>query len=227
MKVLLAEDEKRMNRALCELLRREGYEVTSTDNGEDALYEIEGGLYDLIVLDVMMPRQNGFDVAKKARAEGIKTPILMLTAKGELDDKVEGLDSGADDYLTKPFMTKELLARLRALGRRNVPTNDGSLKYEDLTLDVKKAVLTCDNGQSVRLGEKELRILEYLIANQGRVLTREQIALKIWGYESDSEYNNVEVYMSFARKKLAFVGTRCEIKALRGIGYELRCGDVQ
>ena len=227
MKVLLAEDEKRMNRALCELLRREGYEVTSTDNGEDALYEIEGGLYDLIVLDVMMPRQNGFDVAKKARAEGIKTPILMLTAKGELDDKVEGLDSGADDYLTKPFMTKELLARLRALGRRNIPTNDGSFKYEDLTLDVKKAVLTCDNGQSVRLGEKELRILEYLIANQGRVLTREQIALKIWGYESDSEYNNVEVYMSFARKKLAFVGTRCEIKALRGIGYELRCGDVQ
>lgn len=227
MKVLLAEDEKRMNRALCELLRREGYEVTSTDNGEDALYEIEGGLYDLIVLDVMMPRQNGFDVAKKARAEGIKTPILMLTAKGELDDKVEGLDSGADDYLTKPFMTKELLARLRALGRRNVPTNDGSLKYEDLTLDVKKAVLTCDNGQSVRLGEKELRILEYLIANQGRVLTREQIALKIWGYESDSEYNNVEVYMSFARKKLAYVESKCEIKALRGIGYELRCRDVQ
>ena len=227
MKVLLAEDEKRMNRALCELLRREGYEVTSTDNGEDALYEIEGGLYDLIVLDVMMPRQNGLDVAKKARAEGIKTPILMLTAKSELDDKVEGLDSGADDYLTKPFMTKELLARLRALGRRNVPTNDGSLKYEDLTLDVKKAVLTCDNGQSVRLGEKELRILEYLIANQGRVLTREQIALKIWGYESDSEYNNVEVYMSFARKKLAYVESKCEIKALRGIGYELRCRDVQ
>ena len=227
MKVLLAEDEKRMNRALCELMRQEGYEVTSVENGEDALYEIEGGLYDIIVLDVMMPYMNGFDVAKKARAEGIKTPILMLTAKSELDDKVEGLDSGADDYLTKPFMTKELLARLRALSRRNVPTNDGSLKYEDLTLDVKKAVLKCDNGQSVRLGEKELRILEYLLANQGRVLTREQIALKIWGYESDSEYNNVEVYMSFARKKLAYVESRCEIKALRGIGYELRCRDVQ
>ena len=227
MKILLAEDEKRMNRALTELMRREGYEVTSVENGEDALYEIEGGLYDLIVLDVMMPYMNGFDVAKKARAEGIKTPILMLTAKGELDDKVEGLDSGADDYLTKPFMTKELLARLRALSRRNVPTNDGALKFEDLTLDVKNAVLKCDNGQSVRLGEKELRILEYLIANQGRVLTREQIALKIWGYESDSEYNNVEVYMSFARKKLAFVESKCEIKALRGIGYELRCRDVQ
>lgn len=226
MKVLLAEDEKRMNRALCEILRREGYDVTAVDNGEDALYELESGVYDLSVLDVMMPGMNGYNVAKQARRSGIKTPILMLTAKSELDDKVEGLDSGADDYLTKPFMTKELLARLRALGRRNLPTNDGSLSFEDLTLDVKNAVLKCDNGQSVRLGEKELRILEYLIANQGQVLSREQIALKIWGYESDSEYNNVEVYMSFARKKLAFVESRCEIKALRGIGYELRCRDV-
>ena len=227
MKLLLAEDEKRMNRALCEILRQEGYEVTSVENGEDALYEIEGGLYDLIVLDVMMPGMNGFDVAKSARKAGVRTPILMLTAKSELDDKVEGLDSGADDYLTKPFLTKELLARLRALGRRNVPTDDGRLKFEDITLDTKNAELRCENGKSVRLGEKEMRILEYLITNQGRVLTRDQIALKVWGYESDAEYNNVEVYTSFARKKLAFVGSRCEIKAIRGIGYELRCRDVQ
>ena len=227
MKLLLAEDEKRMNRALCEILRQEGYDVTSVENGEDALYEIEGGLYDLIVLDVMMPGMNGFDVAKSARRAGIRTPILMLTAKSELDDKVEGLDSGADDYLTKPFLTKELLARLRALGRRNVPTDDGSLKFEDITLDTKNAELRCENGKSVRLGEKEMRILEYLISNQGRVLTRDQIALKVWGYESDAEYNNVEVYTSFARKKLAFVGSRYEIKAIRGIGYELRCRDVQ
>ena len=227
MKVLIAEDEKRMNRALSELLRQEGYEVTSVDNGEDALYEIEGDTYDLVVLDVMMPGMNGYSVAKKARESGIKTPILMLTAKSELDDKVEGLDSGADDYLTKPFMTKELLARLRALGRRSIQSDDGRLTCEDLTLDVKNAVLKCDSGKSVRLSEKELRVLEYMIANQKRVLTREQIALKIWGYESEAEYNNVEVYMSFARRKLAFVGTRCEIKALRGIGYELRCRDVQ
>ena len=226
MKILIAEYEKRMNRALSELLRQEGYEVNSVENGEDALYEIECGIYDLIVLDVMMPKMNGFTVAKQARIKGIKTPILMLTAKSEIDDKVVGLDSGADDYLTKPFMTKELLARLRALARRNVQTNDGSLSYEDLTLDVKNAMLSCSNGQSVRLGEKELRILEYLIANQGQVLTREQIALKIWGYESESEYNNVEVYMTFARKKLAYVESKCEIKALRGIGYELRCKDV-
>ncbi|MBQ7603647.1 MAG: response regulator transcription factor [Clostridia bacterium] len=227
MKILLAEDEKRMNRALCEIMRREGYEVTPVDNGEDAYYEIASGLYDICVLDIMMPKMNGFAVAKKARAEGVRTPILMLTAKSELDDKVEGLDSGADDYLTKPFMTKELLARLRALGRRNLPTNDGSLAYGDLTLDVRNAVLRCENGQSVRLGEKELRILEYLIANQGQVLSRERIALRIWGYESDSEYNNVEVYMSFVRKKLAFVESGCEIKALRGIGYELRLKDVR
>ena len=227
MKILLAEDEKRMNRALCEIMRQEGYEVTSVENGEDAFYEIKSGVYDLAVLDVMMPIMSGFEVAKKVRRAGVRIPILMLTAKSELDDKVEGLDSGADDYLTKPFMTKELLARLRALLRRNLPTSDGSLTFEDLTLDVKGAVLKCDNGQSVRLGEKELRILEYLIANQGKVLTREQIAVKTWGYDSESEYNNVEVYMSFARKKLAFVESRCEIKALRGIGYELRCRDVQ
>ena len=226
MKVLLAEDEKKMNRALCEILRQEGYDVDSVDNGEDALYAITGGIYDLIVLDVMMPGMNGYKVAQNARKEGIRTPILMLTAKSELDDKVEGLDSGADDYLTKPFMTRELLARLRALLRRGAPVNDGRLTFEDLSLDVKNAELRCENGQSVRLGEKELRILEYLMANQGQVLTREQIALKIWGYESDAEYNNVEVYMSFARKKLAYVGSRCEIKALRGIGYELRCRNV-
>ena len=226
MKVLLAEDEKIMNRAICEILRQEKYEVVSVENGKDALNEIESGVYDIIVLDVMMPEMNGFTVAANTRKAGIRTPILMLTAKSEVDDKVEGLDSGADDYLTKPFMAKELLARIRALLRRNLPTNDGSLSFEDLTLDVKSALLKCDNGQSVRLGEKELRIMEFLIAHQGQVLTREQIAVKIWGYESDSEYNNVEVYLSFVRKKLAYLESRCEIKALRGIGYELRCKNV-
>ena len=226
MNVLLAEDEKRMNRALCELLRQEGYDVDAFENGEDALLAIESGIYDLIVLDVMMPGMNGYAVAKHVRKAGIRTPILMLTAKGELDDKVEGLDSGADDYLTKPFMTRELLARLRALSRRGLPADDNGLFFADLMLDTKGAVLKCTNGKSVRLGEKELHILEYLISNQGQVLTREQIALKTWGYESDAEYNNVEVYMSFARKKLAFVESKCEIKALRGIGYELRCRDV-
>lgn len=130
----------------------------------------------------------------------MKTPVLMLTAKSEVDDKVTGLDCGADDYLTKPFMTKELLARLRALGRRNRNTADGALRYGDLTLNKENATLTCGEN-SVRLSEKEAHILEYLIANQGQILTREQLAVKIWGYDSDTEYNNVEVYMSFTRKK--------------------------
>ena len=227
MKILVAEDEKRMSRALCEILRLEKYEVDAASDGEEALDAIGSGVYDVIVLDVMMPRMNGLEVAREVRRRGIRTPILMLTARSELDDKVTGLDSGADDYLTKPFMTKELLARIRALCRRQVNTPDGSLKFGDISLDVQGANLTCSRtGQSVRLGEKEMRILEYMIANQGQVLTREQLAVKIWGFESEAEYNTVEVYMTFTRKKLNFLGSKCAIKAVRGVGYELRYDDV-
>lgn len=224
MKLLLVEDERRMAQALCEILRQENYEVNHYADGISGLDAVLSDIYDIIILDVMLPGMNGYDIARKARAEGIHTPILMLTAKSELDDKVTGLDSGADDYLTKPFMTKELLARLRALGRRNINSTDGSLTFADIKLDTSSLTLSCTtNGQSVKLSEKEFHILEYLIANQGQILNREQLALKIWGYESDAEYNNVEVYMSFTRKKLAFVGAKATIKAIRGMGYELRC----
>ena len=227
MRLLLVEDEKRMAQALCEILRLERYKVDWCADGVSGMDAVESGLYDLIVLDVMLPGKSGFEIAQQARRAGIKTPILMLTAKGDLDDKVVGLDSGADDYLTKPFMTKELLARLRALSRRNVNSLDGALTFGDISLDTNTSTLTCTaNGQSVRLSEKEYHILEYLIANQGQILTREQLAVKIWGFENEAEYNNVEVYMSFTRKKLAFVGAKAEIKAVRGIGYELRCGNV-
>ena len=227
MRLLLVEDEKRMAQALCEILRQEKYEVDHYANGLDGLAAIESDIYDIIILDVMLPGMNGYEIAKKARQKGIRTPILMLTAKADLDDKVTGLDSGADDYLTKPFMTKELLARLRALSRRNINTADGTLSYGDVLLDTNTSTLSCTtNSQSVRLSEKEYRILEYLIANSGQILTREQLAVKIWGFESEAEYNNVEVYMSFTRKKLSFVGAKTEIKAVRGIGYELRCDDV-
>lgn len=227
MRLLLVEDEKRMAQALCEILRLEKYEVDHYANGQDGLAAIESNIYDIVILDVMLPGMNGYEVAKRARQKGIRTPILMLTAKAELDDKVTGLDSGADDYLTKPFMTKELLARLRALGRRNINTPDGTLTYGDISLDTNTSTLSCKvSGQSVRLSEKEYRILEYLISNSKQILTREQLAVKIWGFESDAEYNNVEVYMSFTRKKLAFVGAKTEIKAVRGVGYELRCDDV-
>ncbi len=227
MRILLAEDEKRMAAALVALLKQEKYDVDHVEDGASALTALESGVYDIAVLDVMMPEMNGFEAARKARSGGVKTPILMLTAKSQLEDKVTGLDSGADDYLTKPFQTKELLARLRALGRRSASFQDGNLHFGDLTLDTSKATLTCEQtGQIVRLSEKELRILEYMFSNQGQIMTREQLAVKIWGFDNEAEYNNVEVYMSFTRKKLAFVGSNVEIKAVRGLGYELREKDV-
>jgi DNA-binding response OmpR family regulator len=227
MKLLLVEDEKRMAQALVEILRLEKYDVDLCTDGITAMNTIETNIYDLIVLDVMLPGKSGFEIARQTRSDGIKTPILMLTAKGELDDKVTGLDSGADDYLTKPFMTKELLARLRALSRRNINTPDGTLSFGDISLDTNTSTLYCKaNGQSVRLREKEYQVIEYLIANQEQILSREQLALKIWGYDNEAEYNNVEVYLSFTRKKLAFIGSNVEIKAVRGIGYELRYKNV-
>lgn len=225
MRVLLVEDEKRMAQALCEILRQEKYDVDHCADGLEGLAAIGTGAYDLVVLDVMLPHKDGFSIAREARAKGIRTPILMLTAKSELDDTVAGLDCGADDYLTKPFRTRELLARLRALGRRSLRSADGALAFGDIELNRGASLLVCGEN-SVRLSEKEFRILEYLIANAGQILTREQLAVKIWGYESDAEYNNVEVYMSFARKKLNFVKARTEIKAVRGVGYELRYRDV-
>ncbi|MBQ6294051.1 MAG: response regulator transcription factor [Lachnospiraceae bacterium] len=227
MRILLAEDEKRMAAALVALLKQEKYDVDHVADGASALEALESGIYDIAVLDVMMPEMNGFEAARRARNRGVKTPILMLTAKSELDDKITGLDSGADDYLTKPFQTKELLARLRALGRRSGSFQDGSLHFGDLSLDTASATLSCQtSGQSVRLSEKELRILEYMFGSKGQIMTREQLAVKIWGFDSEAEYNNVEVYMSFTRKKLAFVGSKVEIKAVRGLGYELREKDV-
>ena len=227
MKILLVEDEKRMAQALVELLKREDYDVDHFDNGLEGSIALGSNIYDIAILDVMLPGMNGYDITKNARLKGIKTPILMLTAKAEIDDKVIGLDSGADAYLTKPFMTKELLANLRALGRRFKNTFDDVLQFGDIKLDSKTLFLTCvKNGQSVRLSDKEYKILEYLIFNRNQILTREQLALKIWGYDSDSEYNNVEVYMSFTRKKLSFIGALTEIKAVRGVGYELRYENV-
>ncbi|MEE3450968.1 MAG: response regulator transcription factor [Acutalibacteraceae bacterium] len=227
MHVLLAEDERRMAQAAAEILRREGYYTDCVFDGISAVNALETKQYDVIILDVMMPGMSGFEVASYAREVGIDTPILMLTAKAELDDKVEGLDSGADDYLTKPFMTKELLARLRALTRRRKKSSDSSLSYGDIVLQRSSFTLRCTaTEQTVRLSDKEFRILEYLISNSGQILTREQFAVRIWGSDSETEYNNVEVYMTFTRKKLSFVGSKTRIKAVRGLGYELRYIEV-
>ena len=227
MKLLLVEDEKRMAEALVEILRMEHYDVEVFHDGLQGYLAVENDIYDVIILDVMLPGKSGFEIARHARNCNIKTPILMLTAKADVDDKVTGLDSGADDYLTKPFMTKELLARLRALTRRSMNQVDSCLSYGDIELNLETCMLTCiSNGQSIRLKEKEFHIMEYFLANKEQVITRENLAMKIWGYENEAEYNNVEVYMTFTRKKLNYVGSKVEIKAVRGLGYELRCKDV-
>ena len=227
MKLLLVEDEKRMGQALCELLTQEKYDVDWYRDGEEGADALDGNVYDLVVLDVMLPHKNGFAIAREARRGGVKTPILMLTARSDVDDRVNGLDCGADDYLTKPFAPKELLARLRALARRQYDVEDGKLTFGDIALEGKTMTLeNSASGASVRLSEKEFRALEVLMANQGPILTREQLALKIWGYDNEAEYNNVEVYMTFVRKKLAFIGSKTAIKAVRGVGYELRSDNV-
>ena len=219
MKLLLAEDERRMAEALLELLRQEGYDVDWFANGTEALLAAQANVYDALILDVMLPGSDGFAITSALRREGISTPILMLTARGELEDKVQGLDSGADDYLTE-----ELLARLRALVRRGSGMNDDAqLSGGDIALD--ETTLTLRNvhtGESVRLGDKEFRILEYFLRNRGRILTRDQLAQRVWGYDSDAEYNKIEVYLTFTRKKLAFIGSASKIKAVRGVGYELQ-----
>lgn len=223
MKLLLVEDEVRMAEALSELLRLEQYEVDVRMDGLSGLEAVQRKEYDILILDVMLPGLSGFEITQAVRKMGIKTPILMLTAKSDVDDKVMGLDSGADDYLTKPFEAKELLARLRALGRRNETVGNNMLSFGDISLSPATFQLHCiSNGQSIRLSKREYRIMEIFISNHGQILTREQLALKIWGHENEAEYNNVEVYLSFTRKKLAFIGSCVEIKALRGIGYELR-----
>ncbi|MBQ9355477.1 MAG: response regulator transcription factor [Clostridia bacterium] len=227
MKLLLVEDEKRMGQALVELLKLEKYDVDWYTDGDEGYYALEGNIYDIAVLDVMLPHKNGFDIAHDARKAGIKTPIIMLTARSDTDDKVNGLDCGADDYLTKPFVPKELLARLRALTRRQYEVDEGKLTFGDITLEVATMNLTSnETGASVRLSDKEYRVLEIMISNKNQIVTREQLAVKIWGYENEAEYNNVEVYMTFVRKKLNFIGAKTVIKAVRGVGYELRYENV-
>ena len=227
MRILLAEDERKLASAIVAFLKDEKYDVDYVGDGSAAISSLETGVYDIAIMDVMMPEMNGFEVVRSARNAGVKTPILILSAKSEVDDKITGLDSGADDYLAKPFQMRELHARLRALARRGTNIQDDSIHFADLSLNVSTAMLGCSTtGQNVRLGEKELKILEYMIGNQGKIMTRDQLAIKIWGFDNEAEYNNVEVYMTFTRKKLHFVGTKVEIKAIRGLGYELRAEHV-
>lgn len=220
MRVLVVEDEKRLSEALGEIIRTAKYTVDIVNDGEDGFDYAMSNIYDVIVLDVMLPKMNGFDVVKAMRREKNSTPVILLTAKSELSDKITGLDSGADDYLTKPFEPSELLARIRALSRRQGEVQLDEISLGDLTLDLSNYSLTCSN-QSVRLGLKEFEIMRMLINNSKQIVPKEDILLKVWGTESDAEDNNVEVYISFLRKKLSFLGSKIQISTYRKVGYHL------
>ena len=222
MRLLLIEDEHGLADSLSSVLKKENYIVDNFYDGESGFYAGLLDIYDVIILDVMLPKMNGFEVLSKLRHEKVTTPVLMLTAKFSVSDKVKGLDIGADDYLTKPFITEELLARIRALCRRQGELLEDSLTFGDLELYPTKSKITCTiTGKSVQISQKESQILEYLMINKNQIVTKEQLFLKIWGYESEVEYNNIEVYISFTRKKIAFIGSDLKIKAVRGLGYEL------
>nr|WP_325195265.1 response regulator transcription factor [uncultured Oscillibacter sp.] len=219
MRVLIVEDEVRLAATLQDLMELNGYTADVCHDGESGLDNALSGIYDVMVLDVMLPRMDGFTVLRRLRDAGSAVPVLMLTARSELSDRVKGLDRGADYYLTKPFEPQELMACIRALTRRQPELRKtDALEYGDLKLD-KNAFTLCCGDRSVRLSRKEFDMLELLILNREMVMTKETLLLKIWGYESDAEDNNVEVYISFLRKKLEHLRSRVKIKTIRMVGY--------
>ena len=220
MRLLLAEDEKALSNALVAILKHENFSVDAVYNGQDALDYLLAGNYDGAILDVMMPKMDGISVLKEFRKSNKTLPVLMLTAKNEIDDKVLGLDSGADDYLGKPFDVKELLARIRAMLRRKGGEADNILKFCDISLN-RSAFELSSSKESYRLSGKEFQMMEMLLVNQGKVISVEQFMEKIWGYDSDTEMNVVWTYISYLRKKLATLSNTVQIKAIRNIGYVL------
>ena len=225
MRLLLAEDEKELSKALCAILKHNNYSVDAVFDGQDAL---DYGLcenYDGIILDIMMPKKSGLEVLEELRKNGVSTPVLILTAKAQIEDRITGLDKGADDYLTKPFAMGELLARIRAMTRRKAEFTPNLLTLGNLTLNRESFELSTDKA-SVRLGNKEFQMIEMLMDNPGRLISTEQFMERIWGYETEAEINVVWVYISYIRKKLSTLEANVEIKATRGVGYtleEVRC----
>ncbi len=222
MRVLLVEDEKRLSAALQKLLQKEHYETEAVYTGTDGLDYALTGNYDAIILDVMLPGMDGFEVLRRLREEKITTPVLMLTARGGVEDRVHGLTTGADYYLPKPFETAELMACLQVITRREGTAPRMNLSAGDLELLLSEAKLRCTaSGNEIRLGAREYQLMELFVRNAGQILPRETIQERVWGYENEAEYNNLEVYISFLRKKLTFLGSAARIKAARGLGYAL------
>ena len=220
MRLLLAEDEKELSNALVEILKHNNYTVDAVYNGEDAYNFLETQNYDGAILDIMMPKMDGITVLKKIREQGNDVPVLILTAKSDIDDRVFGLDSGADDYLSKPFAAKELLARIRSVTRRKTEAVSSVLRFGNISLNCVNFELSSPKG-AVRLKNKEFQMLEMLIANPKRLISAERFLERIWGYDSETEINVVWVYISYLRKKLAALEADIQIKATRNQGYSL------
>ena len=225
MRILLAEDEKALSKAIVKIFEKNNYSVDAVYDGEEALSYLEAGNYDVAVLDIMMPKMDGITVLKKIRAEGNRIPVIMLTARSEIEDRVLGLDSGANDYLPKPFDSRELLARIRSVTRSKNET-DAKLTVGNITLDRATFELSSPTG-SFRLANKEYQMMEYLMVNPHRVLSTDMMMEKIWGYDSEAEINVVWVYVSYLRKKLTALGANIQIKSSRNAGYSLEDCDDQ
>lgn len=222
MRILMVEDEKYMAEAVAQVLKKNNYSVDLAYNGEDGLDSGLSGIYDIIILDIMLPKMDGISILKVLRRNGIETPVILLTARGETEDKIRGLDSGADDYLAKPFHTDELLARLRALGRRKTELiSDGILRYGDLGLNPLTLQLCC-GAREIMLTLKESQILELLIKRNHMIISKEVMIEKLWGYDTDAEDNRVEIHVSLLRKKLSHLEADVSIRTIRGAGYVLQ-----
>ena len=220
MQILIVEDDVRLAQALGKILEENGYQVDMVHDGQSGLDYAESGMYDIVILDVMLPKMDGFEVVKQLRRAGIDTPVLMLTARTQIPDKIEGLDSGADDYMTKPFSPAELLAHLRALTRRTGQVVFEKLVFADLELNLESHDLTC-GGKSINLSFKEFSIVNILMANRGQIVSKDMLISKVWGVESTAVDNNVEAYVSFVRKKLKHLASNVQIETVRKVGYRL------
>jgi len=223
MRILVVEDEVRLAEAISQILKEQKYQTDVANDGIDGLDYAMYGDYDVIILDVMLPGKDGFQIVKELRAAKKQTPIIMLTARDDVHDKVRGLDQGADDYMTKPFDPEELLARVRALSRRQGEVQLEELSFDDLTLGLSTNDLRC-GSKSIRLAFKEFEIMRILLSNQKTIVSKETLIRKVWGDDSDAEDNNVEAYISFLRKKISFLGSKVSVVTIRKVGYRLEAG---
>ncbi|MDD6272787.1 MAG: response regulator transcription factor [bacterium] len=229
MRILIIEDEFNLSDAICSRLKKEKYTVDCSYDGEEGLYNAQSGIYDLIILDVMLPKMNGFEILKQIRSDNILSKVIMLTAKNELENKLEGFSYGADDYLTKPFHMEELIARVNVqLRKNNSKNNNDEIEYADLILNVSTAKLMCKtSNDTMNISGKEFLILEYLMRNKEQIISKDILYDKIWGLENEVESNNLEAYVSFIRKKIKIIDSKVNIKAIRGLGYKLEVNNEE